>query len=77
MSSRENNDIKDLLKQAFKTLKPEFKELILLRDYEGYTYKEIAGITGLSMSQVKVYIFRARKSLREWIKKTEKVEHHA
>ena len=36
----------------------------MLRDYEGYNYNEIGEITGLNESQVKVYIFRARKLLK-------------
>ena len=49
------------------------KSVVLLRDYEGYNYAEIAEITGLSESQVKVYIFRARKALKEYIKRLELV----
>jgi RNA polymerase sigma-70 factor (ECF subfamily) len=40
------------------------KSAVLLRDYEGYDYKEIGEILELNESQVKVYIFRARKNLR-------------
>jgi len=47
--------------------------VLLLRDYEGYTYDEIAQITGLSESQVKVYIYRARKFLKEFVVKMEYV----
>jgi RNA polymerase sigma-70 factor (ECF subfamily) len=36
-----------------------------LRDIEGLRYDEIAGITGLTESQVKVYLHRARKKIRE------------
>jgi len=36
----------------------------MLRDYEGYDYEEIASITELSLSQVKVYLFRARKKMQ-------------
>jgi RNA polymerase sigma-70 factor (ECF subfamily) len=43
------------------------KTVVLLRDYEGYSYLEIADITGLNEAQVKVYIFRARKALRTFI----------
>ena len=50
-------------------LAPEQKSVLLLRDYEGYKYKEIAEITGLSVSQVKVYIHRARKYLKHYIGK--------
>jgi RNA polymerase sigma-70 factor (ECF subfamily) len=39
----------------------------LLRYYEGYSYQEIGEITDLSEQQVKVYIFRARKFLKEYI----------
>ena len=41
---------------------------MLLRDYEGYSYQEIAEIAGLSESQVKVYIFRARTALKKELK---------
>lgn len=44
------------------------KEIIHLRDIEGYTYKEISEITGLSEDQVKVNLFRARQKFKEKIK---------
>lgn len=45
---------------------PEIQRtLILLRDYEGYSYQEIAEMTSLSIAQVKVYIFRARVTLKQ------------
>lgn len=40
------------------------KEIIHLRDIEGYTYKEIAEITSYSEEQVKVNLFRARQKLK-------------
>ena len=49
------------------------KSVVLLRDYEGYSYAEIAEITDLSESQVKVYIFRARKTLQAYIRDLELV----
>ena len=61
----ENFETRDLLEKAFRLLSVQQKELILLRDYEGYSYKEIAGIASLSESQVKVYLFRARKKMKE------------
>jgi RNA polymerase sigma-70 factor (ECF subfamily) len=45
----------------------------MLRDYEGYSYAEIGEITGLTESQVKVYIFRARAFLKNHIGKIENV----
>lgn len=45
---------------------PEKQRLIMqLRDVEGHSYKEIAGILELTEEQVKVYLFRARKKVRE------------
>ena len=43
----------------------------ILRDYENYSYKEIAEITSLSETQVKVYIFRARNFMKDFIRKPE------
>jgi len=40
------------------------KEMIHLRDIEGYTYREISGITGMTEDQVKVNLFRARQKLK-------------
>lgn len=62
-------DIQDILERALQHLSPIQKTLILLRDYEDYSYKEIAEITKLNESQVKVYIFRARNFMKEFIRK--------
>ena len=65
------DDLKGLLNRALETLPEIQKSVVLLRDYEGYDYKEIGNITGLSESQVKVYIFRARQALKEFLVKAE------
>jgi len=44
------------------------KSIILLRDLEGYEYKEIAEILKLNESQVKVYLFRARVKIKNSVK---------
>jgi predicted DNA-binding protein YlxM (UPF0122 family) len=41
--------------------------------YEGYNYQEIAEVTSLSESQVKVYIFRARKKMKDYLVKLDLV----
>jgi RNA polymerase sigma factor (sigma-70 family) len=51
---------RDALDHALASLPEIQKTVVLLRDYEGYDYREIGEITGLSESQVKVYIYRAR-----------------
>lgn len=58
---------RELIEKGLAELSDIQKSLILLRDYEGYTYEEIAGISELSISQVKVYLFRGRKKLQQAI----------
>ena len=61
------NNAQEILEQLVNELPEIQKAVIMLRDYEGYSYQEIAEITSLNESQVKVYIFRARKYLKERI----------
>ncbi len=56
------------IREALMKLDPEDGELMYLREYEGYTYKEIAEHTEQSLENVKIKIFRARKKLREILK---------
>ncbi|RJP70237.1 MAG: RNA polymerase sigma factor [Ignavibacteriales bacterium] len=62
-----NPDYENLisLKEAMKELTPDQNEIIYLRDYEGYSYKEIAELTGQSLENVKIKLFRAKQSLRK------------
>ena len=63
------SDIKEILDEAVEKL-PEIQRMVLLlRDYEGYSYKEIGELVALSESQVKVYIYRARVYLKNYIRK--------
>jgi RNA polymerase sigma-70 factor (ECF subfamily) len=57
-------ELKALLMRAVNELNPTQKSLVLLKDYEGYSYQEIAEIMNLSDSQVKVYLHRARIILK-------------
>jgi RNA polymerase sigma-70 factor (ECF subfamily) len=52
------HDLKSILDEALQRLPEIQRSVVLLRDYEGYSYEEIGQITGLNESQVKVYIFR-------------------
>ena len=66
-------DLQDVLHEALETLPLIQKTVVLLRDYEGYNYTEIAEIAGLNEAQVKVYIFRARKALQAYIRRIDLV----
>lgn len=67
------SDLKEILEEAVNKLPPVQKSVILLRDYEGYSYEEIGRMTDLNESQVKVYIFRARAFLKNYIGSLDKV----
>lgn len=62
-----------LLDEALSRLSDTQKSLVMLKDYEGYSYAEIGEITGLNESQVKVYLHRARLQLKAYIVKMENV----
>jgi RNA polymerase sigma-70 factor (ECF subfamily) len=59
-----NAELKQILLRAINELNPTQKSLVLLKDYEGYSYQEIGEIMHLSESQVKVYLHRARLILK-------------
>lgn len=67
------SDLNEILHQALERLPGNQRSLILLRDYEGYSYKEIGEITGLTEAQVKINIYRGRVALRNFIGKIETV----
>ena len=62
------SDLKEILNLAIEKLPEIQRSVIMLRDYEGYSYEEIGEITNLNESQVKVYIYRARVFLKKFIK---------
>lgn len=67
------SDLKEILNRGLDMMPDIQKSVVLLRDYEGYSYEEIGKITDLNESQVKVYIYRARLFLKNYIGSPEKV----
>ena len=67
------HEVKKILNVALYKLSETQRSLVLLKDYEGYSYEEIAVITALSISQVKVYLHRARIQLKSYLVKPENV----
>ena len=67
------HDTKRILNEALAKLNEKQRSLVLLKDYEGYSYEEIGQITGLNESQVKVNLHGARVQLREDIVSPENV----
>ena len=63
----EYSDLQEVIDKAVEKLPDVQRSVLLLRDYEGYSYDEIGEMTGLSETQVKVYIYRARLFMKNYI----------
>lgn len=66
-STQTQPDLKGIIDNAMQQLPEIQRTVIMLRDYEGYDYAEIGNIAGLTESQVKVYIFRGRQTLKNYL----------
>lgn len=64
-----NEELKRFLLEQVTRLRPDYKEVIVLRDYQGLSYEEIAEVLGCSVQAVKSRLFRARSVLRERLSK--------
>lgn len=73
VQDRPVNNLKKVLNEALGRLPETQRSLVLLKDYEGYSYEEIGKIMNLNASQVKVYLHRARLQLKEYLVKMENV----
>jgi len=55
---------REMLRQALEALPVEFREVVILRELEGLSYKEIAGVADVPVGTVMSRLARARKRLR-------------
>jgi RNA polymerase sigma-70 factor, ECF subfamily len=53
------------LKHALEALPPEFREAVILRELEGFSYKEIASLAEVPVGTVMSRLARARKRLQQ------------
>jgi RNA polymerase sigma-70 factor (ECF subfamily) len=49
--------------EFLQSLKPEYREVIVLREYQNLSYEEIAAVTRSTISAVKSRLFKARRKL--------------
>jgi RNA polymerase sigma factor (sigma-70 family) len=73
VTDQQQHSLKKVLNDALNRLNETHRSLVMLKDYEGYSYAEIGRIMGLSESQVKVYLHRARIQLKNYIVRPENV----
>ena len=65
MQDLHQHELGEWLKHSINGLKEPYRSLVVLRDVQQHSYEEVANVLELSLSQVKVYLHRARKQLRE------------
>ena len=65
---------RERLSRALESLTPRHREVIVLRELEGCSYKEIAAITGIPIGTVMSALSRARRQLELALTKPEREE---
>ncbi len=65
----ESQDIRDRVRKCIDALEPEFREVIILRDLQDFTYEEIAVAVKAREGTIKSRLFRAREAVKECLKK--------
>lgn len=63
-SSQEKTELLNLITTALDMIPSEYREVFVLREYQGLSYAEIAEVVDSSLSNVKVRIFRAKQKIR-------------
>jgi len=61
----ESDELLELVKSSIELLPDDYREMFILREYDGMSYNEIAEITQTNINTVKVKLFRAKKMLRQ------------
>ena len=61
----ENRALASELREVIDGLRPEYRELVLLRHFGGLSYQEIADFTNMPLGTVKNKLFRAHSVLRK------------
>jgi len=55
------------VREALEKLEPDQKQVVMLREYEGLSYQEIADVLKVPVGTVRSRLFRAKLALREWL----------
>ncbi len=65
MQGASQRDLGRALQAAITALKEPYRSLVILRDIHQHSYEEVGAVLQLTLSQVRVYLHRARKQLRQ------------
>jgi len=65
----EKRDIQARVQRCIKTLEPDFREVLILRDMQEFSYEEIGAMLKLAAGTVKSRLFRGREAIKDCLKK--------
>jgi RNA polymerase sigma-70 factor, ECF subfamily len=66
----EKRDVQVKVQDCIKALESDFREVLVLRDMEDFSYEEIGGMLKVATGTVKSRLFRARESVKDCLKKS-------
>ena len=69
MKAYERKERVEAVRAAINSLDDDYRQILILRESEGLSYKEISDIMGIEMGTVKSKIFRARAGVKEYLEK--------
>ncbi len=67
MAELEKSEQVELVTHFLGQLKPDYREVLILREYQNLSYDEIAAITRSTLSAVKSRLFKARRKLADYM----------
>lgn len=67
--SAHNQMLQEVVQRALLKVKPVYREMVILRDVEGFSYEEIAEMKNMSLGTVKSRINRGRNQLKKLLQK--------
>ena len=65
----EKRDTQNKVQDCIKALEPEYREVIVLRDMQDFSYEEIGSMLKMREGTVKSRLFRAREAIKDCLKK--------
>ena len=69
LSVLEKRDFRDRVQECIKALDPAFREVLVLRDMQDFSYEEIGSMLKAREGTVKSRLFRAREAIKDCLKK--------